>query len=113
MIKNTDELFKRKFVKQANDGLKFYQIKISKARSKEHREILATLIAKEERKLLLASRDEPFTAEILSGPNTSLKPTFPKVGRILMLSIMMGIFFSSAILIFRYLRAGILANENE
>ena len=101
MIKNTDELFKKKFIKQANDAVQFYQIKISKARSQEHREILATLIAKEERKLLLATRDGPFVAEILTGPNTSLNPTSPKANLILALSILLGGFLSCATLLIR------------
>jgi LPS O-antigen subunit length determinant protein (WzzB/FepE family) len=103
MIKNTDELFKKKFIKEANDAVQFYQIKISKARSQEHREILASLIAKEERKLLLATRDGPFVAEILTGPNTSLNPTSPKASLILTLSISIGGFLSCGLLLIRNL----------
>ena len=102
MIKNTDELFKKKFIKQANDAVQFYQIKISKARSQEHREILATLIAKEERKLLLATREGPFVAEILTGPNTSLYPTSPKASHILALSMLLGSFLSCGLLLIRH-----------
>ena len=101
MIKNTDELFKKKFIKHANDAVQFYQIKISKARSQEHRQILATLIAKEERKLLLATRDGPYVAEILTGPNTSLNPTSPKASLILALSILLGGFLSCGLLLIR------------
>jgi capsular polysaccharide biosynthesis protein len=101
MIKNTDELFKKKFIKQANDAVQFYQIKISKARSQEHREILAKLIAKEERKLLLATREGPFVAEILTGPNTSLYPTSPKAKNILFLSMLLGSFLSCGLLLIR------------
>jgi len=110
MIKNTDELFKKKFIKQANDAVQFYQIKISKARSQEHRQILATLIAKEERKLLLATRDGPFVAEILTGPNTSLNPTSPKASLILALSILLGGFLSCGLLLIRNL---LTKNHNE
>ena len=101
MIKNTDELFKKKFIKQANDAVQFYQIKISKARSQEHREILATLISKEERKLLLATRDGPFVAEILTGPHTSLNPTSPKASLVLLFSILLGGFLSCGLLFIR------------
>ena len=101
MIKNTDELFKKKFIKHANDAVRFYQVKISKARSQEHREILATLIAKEERKLLLATREGPFVAEILTGPNTSLNPTSPKASLILALSMLLGGFLSCGLLLIR------------
>ena len=110
MIKNTDELFKKKFIKQANDAVQFYQIKISKARSQEHRQILATLIAKEERKLLLATRDGPFVAEILTGPNTSLNPTSPKASFILALSILLGGFLSCGLLL---IRSFLSKNHNE
>ena len=101
MIKNTDKLFKKKFINQANDAVQFYQIKISKARSQEHREILATLIAKEERKLLLATRKGPFVAEILTGPNTSLYHTSPKVSIILGLSMLLGGLLSCGLLVIR------------
>ena len=98
---NTDKLFKKKFLKQAKDAVQFYQIKISKARSQEHCQILATLIAKEERKLLLATRDGPFVAEILTGPNTSINPTRPKASRILAFSILLGGLLSCVILLTR------------
>ena len=63
---------------------------MAKTRSQEHRKILATLIAKEERKLLLATRDTPFVAKIITGPNTSLTPTSPNAGLILVFSILIG-----------------------
>ena len=110
MIKNTDELFKKKFIKQANDAVQFYQIKISKARSQEHREILATLIAKEERKLLLATRDGPFVAEILTGPNTSLNPISPKASLTLAISILLGGFLSCVLIL---IRSFLSKNHNE
>ena len=110
MIKNTDELFKKKFLKQANDAVQFYQIKISKARSQEHRQILATLIAKEERKLLLATREGPFVAEILTGPNTSLNPTYPNPRLILIFSILLGFFLSCGLLL---IRSFLTKNHNE
>ena len=100
MIKNTDKIFKKKFLKQANDAVQFYQIKISKAKSLEHRKILATLIAKEERELLLATREGPFVAEILTGPNISVHPTSPQASVILALSIIGG-FLSCALLLTR------------
>lgn len=101
MINNTDDLFKKKFIKQANDAVKFYQIKISKARSQEHREILATLIAKEERKLLLATRDAPFVAEILIGPNRSINPISPRPTLTLVLSILIGALLTSGLILIR------------
>ncbi|MDB4229091.1 Wzz/FepE/Etk N-terminal domain-containing protein [Paracoccaceae bacterium] len=110
MINNTDELFKKKFIRQANDAVQFYQIKIAKARSQEHREILATLIAKEERKLLLATRGGPFVAEILTGPNRSLNPTSPKASLILALSILLGGFLSCGLLL---IRSFLSKNHNE
>ena len=110
MIKNTDELFKQKFITQANDAVQFYQIKIAKARSQEHRQILAQLIAKEEQKLLLATREGPFVAEILTGPNTSLYPTSPRPSLILALSILLGGFLSCGLLL---IRSFISKNHND
>lgn len=103
MIYTTDALFKKKFIKHSTDAISFYQNKISKARSQEHREILATLIAKEEKKLLLATRSGPFVAEIITGPNKSLNPTYPKATLILAVSIMFGVFLSCGFLLIRNL----------
>ena len=101
MINNTDQLFKKKFIKQSNDAIQFYQIKIAKARSQEQREILATLIVKEERELLLATRDGPFVAEILTGPNISLFPSSPRPSFILTTCILLGGFLSFILLLIR------------
>ena len=99
MIDETDRLFKQKFLQQADDTLQFYQNKLAKTRSQEHRQILATLIAKEERKILLATRDAPFVAEIITGPNTSINPTSPKPKIILLLGFVLGLFLSCGIII--------------
>ena len=106
MIDSTDSLFKKKFIKQADDAIKFYQTKIAKARSLEHREILATLIAQEEKKLLLATRDAPYIAEILTGPNISLYPTSPKIKFILLLSTALGFVFSCSLILIRHFLKG-------
>lgn len=95
-------MFKEKFIRQTDNSIKFYQTKLANSQSQEHRQILATLIAKEERKLLLARRNGPFVAEILTGPNTSLNPISPIASLVLALSILLGIILSSSIILLRY-----------
>lgn len=102
IIYSTDQMFKEKFIRQTDNSIKFYQTKLANSQSQEHRQILATLIAKEERKLLLARRNGPFVAEILTGPNTSLNPISPIASLVLALSILLGIILSSSIILLRY-----------
>lgn len=105
LIMVTDQAFKKSYIKNGSNSLKFYQKKISKARSKEHREILARLIAKEEQKQMLISSERPFVAEILSGPTTSLEPTSPNITQTLTLYLIFGILFASLIVVCQYLRS--------
>jgi hypothetical protein len=70
LIRETDGFLKERFVVSGSEALQFYQQKISKARSREHREALAKLIATEEQKLMLATREGPFVVEIMMGPGS-------------------------------------------
>ena len=105
LIMVTDQAFKKNYIKNGSNSLKFYQKKISKARSKEHREILARLIAKEEQKQMLISSEQPFVAEILSGPTTSLDPTSPNIRQTLTFYLIFGILFASLIVFYQYLKS--------
>ena len=78
----------------------FYKQKISSARSREHREALAQLIAKEERKLMLASSSKYFTAEPIMKPTVSLYPTSPNPKMELAISLLLGLIFGIFFVIF-------------
>lgn len=104
LIRKTDESFKQKFIERGSNALKFYQIKISKARSQEHREVLAKLIAKEEQKLMLASQNGLFVVDILTGPNTSIKHTSPRASKTLIFCMMLGMAFGMLIIIIRHMK---------
>ena len=99
LIRETDGFLKERFVISGSDALRFYQQKISKARSREHREALAKLIAIEEQKLMLATRGGPFVVEIMMGPDQSLRPTSPKSSLVLALGLVLGLFLGAAVVL--------------
>ena len=101
LIRETDGFLKERFVISGSDALRFYQQKISKARSREHREALAKLIATEEQKLMLATREGPFVVEIMMGPDQSLRPTSPKSSLVLALGLVLGLFLGAAVVLLR------------
>lgn len=101
LIRETDGFLKERFVISGSDALQFYQQKISKARSREHREALAKLIATEEQKLMLATREGPFVVEIMMGPDQSLRPTSPKSSLVLALGLVLGLFLGAAVVLMR------------
>ena len=101
LIRETDGFLKERFVISGSEALQFYQQKIAKARSREHREALAKLIATEEQKLMLATRDGPFVVEIMMGPDQSLRPTSPKSSLVLALGLVLGLFLGAAVVLLR------------
>lgn len=101
LVVETDNMLKEDYIKSGTQALAFYQDKIGRARSQEHREALAKMIASEEQKQMLASRDGPFVAEVIMGPATSLTPTSPKSSLVLALSIVLGLFFGMAVVVVR------------
>lgn len=96
IVQETDKMLKEQYVANGTQALQFYQEKIARARSQEHREALAKMIASEEQKQMLASRDGPFVAEVVMGPSVSLGPTSPKSSLILALSVVLGSFLGIA-----------------
>lgn len=101
LVVETDNMLKEDYIKSGSQALAFYQDKIGRARSQEHREALAKMIASEEQKQMLASRDGPFVAEVIMGPSMSLTPTSPKSRLVLALSIVLGLFFGMAVVLVR------------
>ena len=90
-----------KYLSQIIYSLKFYKTKIVKARSKEHREVLARLISKEEQGLMLASSEAPFVAEVLLQPKISQFPTSPKLKELILIRVFFGLFIASLIILVR------------
>lgn len=101
MASITDNLLKQRYVSNAEATLAFYQEKITLARSREQREALAKLMAQEDQRLMLAARGKNFVVEPLMRPTASLRPTSPKASLILALSIVLGGFLGSALVLIR------------
>lgn len=101
MVSITDDLLKQRYIENAEDTLVFYQKKITLARSREQREALAKLMAQEDQRLMLAARGKNFVVEPLMRPTVSLYPTSPKASLILALSIALGGFLGSALVLIR------------
>ena len=101
MVSITDHLLKQRYIENAEDTLAFYQKKMTLARSREQREALAKLMAQEDQRLMLAARGKNFVVEPLMRPTVSLYPTSPKASLILALSIALGGFLGSALVLIR------------
>jgi LPS O-antigen subunit length determinant protein (WzzB/FepE family) len=99
--KTTDDLMKNRFIIRSENTASFYNKQLSKARAREHREALATLLAEEDQKLILALRGQHFIAEPVTIPSVSLYPTSPKSSLVLALSIVLGGFLGSAFVLVR------------
>jgi hypothetical protein len=97
----SDQIMRQRYINFSKEPLAFYKDKLRSARSREHREALAELIGKEEQKLMFASKGKYFTAEPYIEPTISLYPTAPNSKLILLLSLILGVFAGSIILLLR------------
>lgn len=101
-VEASDQLMRQRYINFAIEPLTFYKEKISSARSREHRQALAALIAQEEQKLMLASQGKYFIAEPYIEPKISLYPTTPMPMSILSLSLIGGFVIGAALILIRY-----------
>ena len=97
----TDNLLKERFFVTAQGTLEFYYQKLLTSRSPEHREALAKLISAEDQKLMLATKNTNFVAELLTTPSVSLYPTSPKSNLVLLSGFVFGIFLGAALVLIR------------
>ena len=97
----SDKIMRQRYVEFSIEPLAFYKEKLRTARSREHRESLAELISAEEQKLMFASQGDYFVAEPYLNPKISLYPTSPKPLIILVLSIILGLFTGTIIVLIK------------
>ena len=97
-IEASDKIMRQRYINFSKEPLEFYKEKLRTSRSREHREVLAELIAKEEQKLMFASQGKYFIAEPYLDPTISLYPTSPKPKQVLLLSLILGLFAGCAII---------------
>jgi hypothetical protein len=97
----SDKIMRQRYIDFSTEPLVFYKEKLRTARSREHREALAELIGKEEEKLMFASKGKHFIAEPYITPTISLNPTAPKPKLILALSLVLGLFLGSVLVLMR------------
>lgn len=104
-ISTTDAFIKNRFINSSEATLVFYTQKLNTARSREHREALAKLMASEEQKLMLASAGSNYVIEPVKLPAISAHPTSPKPSLVLALAFVLGVFSGvGTILIFSAIR---------
>jgi len=101
MANASDEVMRERYINFSEGPLNFYKKKISFAKSREHKEALAQLIAKEEQKLMLASSSKYFIAKPVMKPTLSMNPTQPKPKIVLVMSFLLGLLFGVFIVLFR------------
>ena len=90
VIQAGDEIMRQRYIDFSKEPLAFYKSKLRTSRSREHREVLAELIGKEEQRLMFASRGRYFTVEPYMNPKISLYPTAPKPKQVILLYLILG-----------------------
>jgi hypothetical protein len=98
----SDKIMRQRYIAFSTEPLAFYKNKLRTSRSREHREVLAELIGKEEQKLMFASKGKYFIAEPYMNPTISLYPTEPKPLLILALSLVLGLFLGAVLVLLRH-----------
>jgi LPS O-antigen subunit length determinant protein (WzzB/FepE family) len=95
----SDKIMRQRYINFSKEPLVFYKKKLRTARSREHREALAELIASEEQKLMFASLGKYFVAEPYINPVISVHPIAPNPNLILTLSLILGLLFGSTLVL--------------
>ena len=104
-VNAADSLLKQRYIETMAGSLSFYQQKLSKAKSREHREALARLIVTEEKSLMLASTGNNFTVKSITRPQISLYPTSPNITTVLIIGLALGMFIGVTFVLLRNIRA--------
>lgn len=104
----SDKIMRQRYIEFSAEPLAFYKEKMRTARSREHRETLASLIGTEEQKLMLASVGKFFIAEPYLNPTISLYPTAPKPKLVLAISLVLGLLIGSGIILIK----SVIARDN-
>ena len=101
IVEISDQIMRQRYIDFSKEPLTFYKDKLRTARSREHREVLAELISKEEQKLMFASKGKYFTAEPYIEPTISLHPVAPKPVLILIFALFLGSFIGYITMLLR------------
>ena len=101
IVEISDQIMRQRYIDFSKEPLAFYKDKLRTARSREHREVLAELISKEEQKLMFASKGKYFTAEPYIEPTISLHPVAPKPVLILIFALFLGSFIGYITMLLR------------
>ena len=104
-VNAADSLLKQRYIETMAGSLSFYQQKLSKAKSREHREALARLIVTEEKSLMLASTGNNFAVTSITRPQISIYPTSPNIISVLMVGLALGMFIGVSFVLIRNIRA--------
>jgi LPS O-antigen subunit length determinant protein (WzzB/FepE family) len=98
-VNASNAILRMRYIESLNSSLNFYQQKLLRAKSREHREALALLIVSEQKKLMLASTANDYAVEPITDPEISLYPTSPNTINILSLGLISGLFLSILIVL--------------
>ena len=102
-VKATDDIKRQRYIDFSEEPLEYYKNKLRTARSREHREALASLISAEEQKLMFASKGTYFVAEPFIKPVIGTHPSSPNSKLTLALSLVLGMFIGCAFVLIKNL----------
>lgn len=88
----TDETIRQKAAGETQERIVWLQKELSQTTNPDHRAALVKLLMAQERRRMLTSMDEPFTAEIVEPPFASSRPKWPYPPLVLFVAAFIGMF---------------------
>lgn len=105
-IREIGPLLNERYIASVEQTMGFYQQYLKYVRARKNREALAKLIAQDDQKLMLASKDTYFTAEALTEPSASFNPTSHQASFLIALcTVLVGFFGATPVGIQKALKA--------
>jgi hypothetical protein len=103
LFSTTDKIFRTKETIRINKNLKYLNDKLKVTKSIIQRNLLYSLIADQEKRLMIMNPDSAFTAGVAEGPYTRQSPASPRVLVTIVSFALMGALLGSAFAFWRFL----------
>lgn len=91
LLSAADQILRQKAIVRHGEYIGYLEEKLRSVQVADYRIALVELLSQQEQSRMLASSTQGYAAEIFDAPVSSAKPTYPKAGLVLALSIVVGL----------------------